>query len=122
MLSIYRQCVADPERVRQPRRGVANTVFCDTRLANKTERGRQPRHGVAITVFCDTRLAQEAYLRHQPENSAGIPGYPISPRVLVRFGYKMASMVALALHHAETLLVVLYRSGACAATTSRCRK
>ena len=72
--------------------------------------------------ICDTRVAKKAYLRHQSEGSAGVPGYPISPRVLARFGYwyTIASMVAL--HHAETLLVVLCRSGVCAATTSHRRK
>ena len=60
----YWCCVADPERVPRPRRGIVNTVF-------------------AMSVS----QINKAYLRHRSERFESSPGCQIYPRVLARFGH-----------------------------------
>ena len=81
--------------------------------------------GVGKTAFDDiarARRARPVWTRTTTVSyqCARFSDYSIPPRVLTRFGYTMAPMVAL--HHAGTPLVSLCRSGACAATALRCHK
>ena len=52
-----------------------------------------------------------AYLRHRSDYAAGAPGFGVSRRVVDRFGYRIASMIALL--HAKTPVAASGRTGVC---------
>ena len=52
--------------------------------------------------------------------AAGARPYHVFRRVLDRFGYMIAPMIAL--HYANTVVAVPDRSGACTANVARCRE
>ena len=62
----------------------------------------------------------QAYLRRRSDCAAGAPGYGVSRGVLGRFGYMIASIIAL--HHAKPAVTESRQSRVSVVNNPRCRK